>query len=530
MFLNMTIIAEMLGNLCIRSSIKSSEKALTLSHVEIYEPDIDISENIVYIVETDKSDLNTFAGQNAHILCMGDSEISLLEDELCDVIYVAETTVPILLSAVQNVFQRYEQWDQRLKDVMLRRGTVTDLLTESRSVFPSDILVHDKDLKTIAYRTHADHVANNPLDTLRQNEILSKRCLATFVKSAKINSEHQDPFAVKGPHFWTSSTGLQCLNMNVFYNDTCIARIVLTPLIEADQPTKKDVGPLVLLCTYIRAILSTSFIYGLDNSEDAFSTLLKDLINGRAVSKTKLETIANARGWDYWNDEYIYLAVKSLSTEVERLGPTYPLISLFRRITEMFPGSHPLVIDNRGFVLLNLSKSRSKLESICGILNHIAIENNCRFGICRTFTGIRHLNRAHIEASTALDYATDQLCAELGRQPLRVSDVVLPLVDKCIGDQISPLSFCPEELLHLIHYDNIHKSELYNTIRAYIEANCSPTKCARALFIQRSTFQYRFEKATEILGMDLDDPNNQLCLRLSFRLLDMLSARDFKSI
>ena len=531
MLLNMTTIAESLGSACSRSLIGSSPEEMTLTHAEIFDPNIEPLEHVVYIVvsETDRNALRN-APFYMHIVCLDDPDSLPFFEKGADIVHLRDATPTVALAAVQRIFAKHERWQLRLKDVMFHHGSVAELLEASISMFKANLLVHDRNLKTIAYKTHKDAVSTSPLENLKRNKMLSRDVLNTFMKSVRKNSAHVDPFTIQGPHFWTSKNGPHSLSLNIFHDGDCIARLVLTTTDEECCPTTGDIGPLVLLGSYIENALDLSFSSLLDSEEDALTLVLTDFLNDRNVSKNQLETAVKRFGWDYFDDMFLYVATEMGEEGSQRLSSTYPLLSIFNRISEMIPESHSFTQGGKGFVLVNITRSKSTLPMIHKALGHIAAENDCFFGAGRPFVGLRHVRRAHMEAIDTLECVSEKSCESLGRRFVRVNDVSLPLAARYIARSIAPFAFCPDGLIDIIHYDNEHGTELSKTLRAYIESNCSPTKCARALYIQRSTFQYRFSKVTEMLGMDLDDSDNRLLLHLSFKLLDELSPRELMAI
>ncbi len=531
MLLSMMAIVELLGETCSKRFLGESSHIIEIGHAELYDPAAPLQKNAVYLADFShfpQSDI--VAEGHASLICLGSINALHQAQPKLNIVQAENVSLPQLLAKVQSIFQMYQKWDDRLKEIVLQHGTVADLLAASLPIFQSNILVHDTELKTIAYKTHATGKKRSPLDELTQDKVLSHDVLATFMRSARANCGDADPFTIREPHFWATSNGPYSLSMNVFSQETCIARIALTTYEEDTKPTEKDIGSLIVLCAYVKAVLDASFSHIMGDGKDAFSSLILDMIEGKSVSQSRLDAAGQNHQWNHHDDEYLLLAIAPSLAKTRRPSPTYPFIAIFSRISEMFPESHPFVVEEKGYVLLNMTRGKTKFESLSKTLERIALENDCIFGSGRAFRGVRHLKQAYHEACMTMECASEQLCRQMNRHLLHISDVSLQLADKFITDRIEPLTFCPKGLIHLIHYDNKHKSELYTTIRTYIECNCSPTRCAKVLFIQRSTFQYRFEKATHILDMDLGDPDNQLRLRLSFRLLDEIPLQEFKAI
>ncbi|MFT8352207.1 PucR family transcriptional regulator [Clostridium saccharoperbutylacetonicum] len=81
-----------------------------------------------------------------------------------------------------------------------------------------------------------------------------------------------------------------------------------------------------------------------------------------------------------------------------------------------------------------------------------------------------------------------------------------------------------ENLIHpflrkLIDFDKENKSDLYETLKTYIENNRNANETSRKLNIHRSTFFYRLNKIQNLFDISFDSTNNLLKLELSFKLL-----------
>lgn len=80
---------------------------------------------------------------------------------------------------------------------------------------------------------------------------------------------------------------------------------------------------------------------------------------------------------------------------------------------------------------------------------------------------------------------------------------------------------CHEKLLQLKYKSEESQTQLYQTLRCYLENHQNVTQTARELFIHRSTLLYRLDRIHEIIRSDYSDPDELLYLLLSFRLIDM---------
>jgi DNA-binding PucR family transcriptional regulator len=60
---------------------------------------------------------------------------------------------------------------------------------------------------------------------------------------------------------------------------------------------------------------------------------------------------------------------------------------------------------------------------------------------------------------------------------------------------------------------------LVSTLRAYLDYFGDVSLAAGGLQVHPNTFRYRLRRATDVLGIDLDDPTERLMLALQLRLL-----------
>ena len=74
----------------------------------------------------------------------------------------------------------------------------------------------------------------------------------------------------------------------------------------------------------------------------------------------------------------------------------------------------------------------------------------------------------------------------------------------------------------LLDYDRKNNSDLTVVLRSYLDHNGSVRETADELYVHRNTINYKLNKISEILGMDLSQLDSRLQLRVGFMLQDML--------
>ena len=64
------------------------------------------------------------------------------------------------------------------------------------------------------------------------------------------------------------------------------------------------------------------------------------------------------------------------------------------------------------------------------------------------------------------------------------------------------------------------KTELYRTLKVYLELERNVLQTAKTLFIHRSTLFYRLERIQKLADVDYEDARERLVLQLSFQILE----------
>lgn len=92
----------------------------------------------------------------------------------------------------------------------------------------------------------------------------------------------------------------------------------------------------------------------------------------------------------------------------------------------------------------------------------------------------------------------------------------------CKIDNADELSeYIPESLQKLLRYKKQQKNDLILTLNTYLDRNQNLTKTAQELFIHYKTAAYRMDRIVEITGIDFDNPNEILAVRIGLIVYKM---------
>lgn len=186
------------------------------------------------------------------------------------------------------------------------------------------------------------------------------------------------------------------------------------------------------------------------------------------------------------------------------------------KLSELFPESCVIAKDRELICVRNLSLEPQK-ENYRERLAVFLRENVAKAGVSNTFAGYRNLDSALRQAYHAL---------QLGQMynphfwHYEFQDYIMEyLMSRCVSE------FSAQQVVHpglflLKEYDQAKSTELFRTLQLYLEHGCNATQTAEQLFVHRSSLMKRLEKIRSLTGIDTENENTRLYLRISFRLLE----------
>ena len=122
-----------------------------------------------------------------------------------------------------------------------------------------------------------------------------------------------------------------------------------------------------------------------------------------------------------------------------------------------------------------------------------------------------------------VNYEAAKLAADYARKSdslmpiLRFQESIIPYAVSLLKEHTAADLSHPAMAL-LIRYDEEHNTAMLQTLKVFLEENCSHSAAAKRLFIHRSTLIYRIEKITEMTGIDFSNADERFHLLLSFYL------------
>ncbi|MEN6460003.1 MAG: helix-turn-helix domain-containing protein [Syntrophomonas sp.] len=145
----------------------------------------------------------------------------------------------------------------------------------------------------------------------------------------------------------------------------------------------------------------------------------------------------------------------------------------------------------------------------------------CQIGIGRCYDDINYLSVSFYEARIAL---TVGMINHSANTVTHFNDLGIYRILFDLKNKSELYYFFQETLGKIMDYDRDNRTEYVQTIRVYIEQNCSINRTASQLFVHYNSIRYRLKKIKKLFGMDLDHEEDRINLCIAIKIADFFNA------
>lgn len=412
-------------------------------------------------------------------------------------------SVADILSYIQEIFRIYEDWNQKISDLMLSQPSVQRLLDLTDIIIPNPMAVIGLDFTVVASKG-CFH------ESLKNSVYGSTEETQNVVNSLKHDINYMEAMHRTGYFFYPGNhTAPPSLCVNISRSEKTSYRLLIYT---GEIPLDDTFGFLAeYLASRISYVLSTklmtehSSLYPLHqifhsiltNPKADYVEISHQLTENRWLSSHSYQCILIKTGILDWKN----LTLKSICSYVENFIPA------------------SCAVEHRGNVVvyINLDLCEYSLDTISQKLAGFIRDSLLIAGYSRIMLGHFNFQRQYVQASISIQIGSRKNPTSWIHH---FNDIALHYILGQITSKLPAYMICHEKLLKLKYLDENSGSQLYGTLKCYLENQQSATKTAAALFIHRSTLLYRLEKIREHLKSDLSSPDELLYLMLSFYLID----------
>ena len=248
--------------------------------------------------------------------------------------------------------------------------------------------------------------------------------------------------------------------------------------------------------------------------------MLLELLGGKNAHDIRIRERLHTFSWMDTDRKQIF---------VIRIPEFYPIPSSTagKRLEVLFPDA--FIVQQEELVML-INYALNDEKDVRERMRKYLDEAELMAGESRIFCDIQELKQQADAAKTAARFAErfaeaahadgpDETGTGGKKRILSFSDIAVPYAASILEKYAIP-EFAHPKLHVLEEYDRRHASSLSETLRVFLEENCSHTAASKKLFIHRSTLLYRLERIQDLTGIDFADPEERIRLQISFYIAD----------
>lgn len=408
-----------------------------------------------------------------------------------------------VLIFLQDIFCRYNEWNQSLFGLTLNQPSVQKILDLTETVIPNPMIVIGLDFTVVAVRDHS-------FGRLHSGILGSTEDTQELINSLKHDLNYSEAVSHTGYFLYPGNEIAPpslCVNLMPFEKVTY--RLLILP---GTIPLDDTFG---FLAEYLAEIISHVMAMKSMPERSSYYPLHRIFHNLLTDSKADYVEISRQLTENQWLSSHTYQCALIKTGILDQKNLTFKSICSY--VENCIPAS--CALEHRGDIVIyiNLDLCSLSLDECFQKLAAFVRDSLLVAGYSRKMLGHFNFHRQYVQAAISI-----QTGSRINPTAWihHFNDIALPYMLNQITRRLPAYMICHERLLQLKNQDESSGTQLYQTLRCYLENHQNATKTADALFIHRSTLLYRLEKIQKVLRSDLNNPDEVLYLVLSFYLMD----------
>ncbi len=501
MKLNADIIFDNLSQFVVIESYGHKKKELTLKRPELYNgTSREFKSNHIYISLVDRLPLDPVFGNNVVIISVGGNPpITYFVGKCVCFLIKDNTDLFTVLNLVQQIFDKYDEWDAGLQNILNTTASIKELVEISLPIFENPILVLDSNFRYLAYSSIIDSRDELAMYRPDKNGSIGLSEMDEYLNNYELNMTKDEPFIMmfRNVLYFCS---------NLFEKGIYAGSLTIPFIMQKERESD------IVLAQYLAKVFENSFEkYStiLSSDSNILRSILQDLLNCFPVDSTRMQYLESSN----FNGRYICIKM-NLGSRSHKV-PTEYLCNL---IESSFTGSVVAFEYEASLVtFINLKKISGDKKTLTEMVKNFLQEMNLKAGVSHIFTNLFMARLYYRQACIAIEMGSS---IDPDIRYYSFSDYILMyMISHCMGE-FSLNLLLTKGICKLLEHDLASQANYVFTLRTYLNNNMNATKTAEELFIHRSTLLERLKRIEKLLQADLEDPDQRLYLLISLKIIE----------
>lgn len=458
----------------------------------------------LYVVDGRMLPKNPIFQGKCSIICVGMIPEPYQTEEVDFICLKESTDLFLIFNEVMEIFQQYREWDKRLDTVLYHQLDFEKLGAIIYEQFqnPLELLnVGDKYLfriydkqnpKNLEYYENFIENSYPPMDELQ------------VIYSVE---GYMETFNKKEPELLSNGLyGDKALYANLKVGDRYVGRLIVSDTYHKIQSLHYSlIQYLALKLTETVDASNTSVVINSSRLEK----ILLQLIYKKEDYHDEMRQYLERKGWKR-HDQYQCVMLRC----TEPIRHNRQLTSHAVYLSNMMTDCYPLVVDGGILAVFHQTGTDDKehrmerLKLFCQVEKYVA-------GYSDLFSDFAEIWVYYHQAQEAMHMIESQ------HERVRYfSDSTMAYIYKLCLEKYPKNFYLSQQLQALLDYDLENQTEMFKTLKIYLQCGLNVSKALSLLYIHRSTFNYRIEKIQKILGKSLQDYHTRHYLQFAIGLME----------
>lgn len=480
------------------------EKRLTLSRPEFYMDGEDsFLTDHLYLATAEHLPRRPKIQRGAVLVCIGESNaLRYFEERLCLITIHNRTDFFKAYHFLQNIFNRYDEWERNLYRDLLKDGSIQLMIRDSFAVFSKSLVLLDSSFHIMA---SAGNEAKKKEWGSQSSGALNAESLSTFLNASDLQTERHGALRIE-------IKGNRTLCVNLFDRFSQYEGCLCIAYGEEEFNEGED-----RLAEFLAGMIETAIEKNpllVNEEQPSVKSLLRTLVDEQPISQSQRLILNGAN----LKTDYV-CAILRYANKKNRIPYGYICDSF----EEQFRDSWAFQSDEG--VVCFLKTDHEVSGSPSGLMKHegMRLKEFCesmklKAGISSVFNDLFDIRIHHTQAICAIENGI--LFNPAGILYFFEEYALNELVLNALGDLPSNAYF-PSGLSEIIRHDDASGVSYLETLRVFLEENLSYTSAARRLYIHRSTLIDRIARIERELDISLKNPDQRLRMEIILKAIEI---------
>ncbi|SHI87279.1 PucR family transcriptional regulator [Parasporobacterium paucivorans] len=409
-----------------------------------------------------------------------------------------------ILNQIIDIFDRFEHWENAVKEALLDKKPLVDVLNLCRMVTRETVYVTNLSLKMIA---HTTPTIMGDISAIWHYQEKYGYMPLYVVKSLLDSGELDRINSFKNAFsFPTKAFNLPYTCRNIFCDNVIRAHIFIVSIYSPPLQTNKEIADVLgrLLVGYIKDNVDFFSLNGLLHEH-----FFRDVISGNLVDHSLIQQQLSSINWNI-NGGYALFVMEKENNPSETVRILSHSMERHNFECKSFEFEDNLI------VVFHVERDHYKLGRIQDLLEEFLLTHHSKGAFSKWFASFNDMKVYYHQAKVIISF-----CKNITNNKNLFIEEEFGLYGfiKAGLENHSAIEVCHPGIIALYEHDKQNSTEYLETLFQYLVCDRNVVKAAKTLFIHRNTMNYRMERIKLLIDFNEENPDIKSYILMSIYIL-----------